>query len=239
MRSKIAAMCALTLSAALLLSGAAGAGPVQEFEKQLTEVYAHYRAALMQTNVKNQAATESAIAAFEKGWSGILARKSSPPPQYADDTRWGETLDKVATILGQAKAEAGKGDLARSHETLEAIRYQIAALRQRNGIVSFSDHMNAYHEQMEIVVGGSYAADAEGLARLREDVAVLAYLMAEVERNRPGQLASDETFSQGVAAMKASVTALQLAVRSGDTTRLTELRKALKPPYSRLFVRYG
>jgi hypothetical protein len=229
----------LSLAVALLLPMLAHAGPVQDFERQLTDVYAHYRAALMQTNQKNQPATEAAIAQFEKGWAGIVARKASPPPQYVGDAKWGETLDKVAAILEKAKTQAAKGDLTQSHETLEAIRYAVAEMRQRNGIVAFSDHMNAYHEQMEIVVAGKYEPGAEGVARLREDVAVLAFLAAEVDRNKPASLAADEAFTQGLAALKASVAALQAAARKGETAKLDELRKALKPPYSRLFVKYG
>jgi hypothetical protein len=227
------------LTAGLLLPAAASAGPMQDFERQLTATYAHYRAALMQTNQKNKEATEKAIADFEIGWAAILARKASPPPQYMDDHKWSQTLDAVAGVLAEAKGEAAKGELAKSHNTLEAIRDLIGDMRQRNGIITFSDRMNTYHEQMERVVEGRYSTDANGLAKLREDVAVLAFVAEEVERYRPADLDQDQAFKQGLADMKASIVALQAAVRAGDTARLDGLRKALKPPYSRLFAKYG
>lgn len=228
----------LAIAVALLMPGPALAGPMQDFEAQLTGVYAHYRAALFHTNQNKKDETLAAIAAFEKGWGDILARKSNPPPQYADDSSWSETLDKVGLVLKGARAEAERGELAMSHETLEAIRDLIGTLRLRNGIVSFSDRMNAYHEQMEKVLLGTYEAEA-GLAKLREDIAVLAFLAGEVEKFRPVALDKDEAFRKGLAAVKASVDALQSAARAGDFAKLADLRKALKPPYSRLFLKYG
>ena len=227
------------IAVALVLPVAAFAGQMQDFEKQLNSVYAHYRAALLQTNMKNKDATEAAIAAFEKGWSEIAARKASAPPQYADDPKWGETLDQVGKVLATAKSEAAGGDLTKSHNTLEAIRDLIGDLRLRNGIISFSDRINAYHEQMEHVVLGNYAADVEGLAKLREDVAVLVFLAKDVERFKPAILAGDDGFKQALAGVLSSVSALQAAARSGETAKLVELRKALKPAYSKLFAKYG
>ena len=225
-------------AASLLIPLGANAGPVQDFEKQLTGTYAHYRAALFLTNQNKKDETLAALAAFEKGWADILAQKTTPPPQYADDAKWPATLDEVSHVLHGAKGEAERGDLAKSHETLEAIRDLIGDLRLRNGMISFSDRMNAYHEQMEKVAGGNYDGEP-GLAKLREDVAVLAFLANEVERFKPAAFAADPAFVQGLAALTASVAALQTAVRAGDTAKLGELRKAIKPPYSRLFLRYG
>jgi hypothetical protein len=177
------------LAGALLLPLSALAGPVADFERDLTAIYAHYRAALFQTNQNNKAATEKAIADFEAGWTRVvLARRASPPPQYADDPKWTETLGKVDAVLIQAKADMARGELAKAHETLEAIRDLIGYLHLRNGIVTFSDRMNAYHEQMEHLVEGSWPVDADGLGKLREETAVLAHLAAELERFKPAAL---------------------------------------------------
>lgn len=227
------------LSTLLLLPMGVVAGPMQDFERQLNAAYAHYRAALLQTNLKNKDATQAAIAAFEKGWSEIAGRKSSPPPQYAEDAKWGDTLEQVTKVLAAAKAEAAQGDLTKSHNTLEAIRDLIGDLRQRNGVTSFSDRINTYHEHMEVVVEGKYASDPEGMAKLREDVAVLIFLAKEVEKFKPATFGGDDVFKQVLSGMLASVTALQAAVRSGESARIEELRKALKPAYSKLFARYG
>lgn len=232
-------LCGALAAVMLSWTPAASAGPMQDFERQVAGAYAHYRAALLQTNMKNKEATEAAIVAFEKGWGEIATRKASPPPQYAEDAKWGETLDKVGTVIVEAKAEAARGDLAKSHATLEAIRDLIGDLRLRNGVISFSDRINAYHEHMEHVVEGKYGADPESLAKLREDVAVLAFLAADCEKFAPAALAGDAGFKQLLSGMVASVGALQAAARGGDAARIAETRKALKPAYSKLFAKYG
>ena len=226
--------------AAMSLSHAAIAGPVRDFERDLSNAYAHYRAALLSSNQSNKAATEAAIAAFGDAWSKQIAvHKATPPPHYADDTKWGETLDKVTSVIAKSKTEAGAGDLPKAHATLEAIRDLIGDLRLRNGTISYSDRVNIYHEHMEHVVTRTYGADAEGIAKLREDVAVLAFLATDLERFKPAELATDDAFKQALVALKTSVDTLQAAARAGETAKFDPLRKALKPTYSRFFIKFG
>lgn len=232
-------MLRTTLLACVAVLGLAGqpafAGPYRDAEARVASAYADYRTALYQTNQKNQAATDAALAAFRTKWSAIAAEwKTNPPPQYADDTALGETLAKVAAVAEEAARLSSAGDLAKSHAVLEDIRDALGGMRARNGVVTFSDHMNAYHELMERVVDHTYAAPAD----LADDVAVLVYLAREVGANRPAGVDAAE-FDKGFKAMEASVAALKTAVRAGDAAAIAAARKALKPPYSRLFAKFG
>lgn len=235
-----AAFCGSFVAAAVFGLSAL-AGPVRDFERDLSRAYGHYRAALLNSNQSNKPGTESAIAAFDEAWSKQIAlRRETPPPHYADDPRWTETLDKVGAVIAKSKREVQGGDLAKAHVTLEEIRDLIGDLRLRNGTISYSDRVNSYHEQMEHVVQRTYAANADGVAMLREDVAVLAFLAAELEKFKPVDLAADEPFKQALGTLKSSVDALQAAVRSGgDAAQVGALKKALKPAYSKFFIKYG
>lgn len=211
------------------------AGPFRDAEARVTSAYADYRTALFQTNQKNQAATDAALASFRTKWAALMADwKATPPPQYADDAALGETLAKVAAIAEEAAKLSSAGDLAKSHEALEGIRDALGQMRARNGVVTFSDHMNAYHELMEHVVDHAYSSPAD----LADDVAVLVYLAKEVGANRPASADAAE-FDKGFKAMEASVAALKAAVRSNDAAAIAAARKGLKPPYSRLFAKFG
>jgi uncharacterized protein YukE len=224
-------------AAALLLLGAVPtmAGPFRDTEARIAEAYADYRAALFQTNQKNKAATQAALAALQTKWAALVIEWArSAPPQYADDPKLGETIQTVTKLIEVSSTLADTGDLVRSHDVLEGIRDALGDLRRRNGVVVFSDHMNAYHEMMERVLDHAYA----DRAALAEDVAVLAYLVKEVWLNRP-QSADVAAFEPAYQAMSNSVEALRAALHKGDDGAIDAARKALKPPYSRLFLRFG
>ena len=220
---------------ALSLAGPLSAGPFRDAEARMAQAYADYRAALFQTNQRDAAATERAITAFRTKWSALVADwRVSAPPQYADDPLLGETLATVSRLVEEAGAQAATGDLAASHETLEGIRDALGALRARNGVIVFSDRMNAYHELMEHVIDHAY----DSPAALAEDVAVLAHLAREIGAHRPAE-AEATAFGAAYGALQASVDGLRAAIRSGDAARIVQARKALKGPYSRLFLRFG
>ena len=226
----LAAIAATTLAAT-----AAFAGPYREAEARMASAYADYRSALYLTNQKKQAETDAALASFKGKWMTLAAEwKASPPPQYADDAKLAETLSKVGGIAEEAARLSAAGDLAKSHDVLEGIRDALGEMRARNGVVIFSDHMNAYHELMERVVDHKYPTVQD----LSDDVAVLHYLAVEVGKNRPKTVDAAQ-FDAGYKAMEASVDALRKAVRAGDEAAIAAARKGLKPPYSRLFQKFG
>ncbi len=221
--------------AVALVFSPAVAGPVGDAEAQIGEAYADYRAALFQTNQKDSAATHVALTAFHTRWGALSAAwKTSPPPQYVDDPKLTDTLDIVIRITNEAKAAAAMGDLQKSHDILEAIRGEIGALRGRNGLISFSDRMNAYHEVMEHATDGGEMTTTSAL----EHAGVLAYLAKDLGANRPSGVDA-AAFDAAFKALEASVKAFQGAARSGDKAATDLARKGLKSPYSRMFLRFG
>lgn len=237
----IFAIVALT-AAALVVTPVvpALAGAVAEFETALRTAYADYRAALFHSNTKNAEGTTKAIVAFEEKWTALSTKYASPPPQYADDPQWTETLAKVKFILDHAEALAAKGDLAEAHEVLEEIRDVIEDLHLRNGIIGFSERMNAFHHQMEEVLTKKYDGfTPAGLGELREDIAVLAHLAADLKKFPPAEAAGNAEFTNGLNAVLDSVAAVQAATRAADAAKAKEALGKVKPAYSKLFLRFG
>jgi hypothetical protein len=228
----IATAVALALSCCV---SPAIAGPFRDAEVQVAQAYADFRAALFQTNQKNREATDVALSSFRRKWSALAgAWITSPPPQYADDPRLGETLDAVTRIAAEAEAAAARGDLPKAHDILEGIRDQLGGLRARNGVQIFSDRMNAYHEVMEHAVD---MAEMNPMAAL-EHAGVLAYLVKEIAANRPVGVDA-AAFDAAVKALEGSVAAFQSAARSGDKAAINVARTSLKQPYSRMFLHFG
>ncbi len=233
--SRLASAAALTL----VFAGSASAGSFADFEVAMRGAYGDYRAALFTTNAGKPDAAVKAVAAFQQNWAALMAANPSAPPQYADDPAYAETLAKVAAIADSAAQEVAAGTLPKAHETLEAIRGEIGGLHERNGIVGYSDRMNAYHARMEEVLGKDYGGlDAAGLGTLREDAAVLAFLAADIQAHPPAE-ASDPAYGKLLDGLMASVTALQDAARAGDAAAAKAALGGLKVPYSKLFLKFG
>jgi hypothetical protein len=231
---------ALVLVARLALPLAAHAGPLADFERDLRGAYGQYRTALFQSNQGNADATAKALQSLSSSWASLEATwGTTPPPQYADDPGYSETLAEVQAVIAQATQEVAGGDLGKVHVTLEGLRADVAALHDRNGIISFSDRMNAYHAQMEDVIGLDLAAQPDGgLAALAEGAAVLAYLVADIVAH-PAPEASDPAYGSALDAVSRSVDALQSAVHAGDAAAAKAAVGGLKVPYSKFFVKFG
>lgn len=243
------------VSACLSFAGAAHAGAVGDFEASLRGAYTDYRSALFQTNSNNGEQATKAIAAFRQEWSDLTSANAEPPPQYADDPAYGETLASVAAIADTAAAQIAEGKLGEAHITLEAIREEVSGLHERNGIIAFADRMNAYHAKMEEILTRDYSAapvgqmdqmkatepggfSQEGLGELREDAAVLAYLADHVAAHPPAE-SSDPAFKPLLDGMMASVAALTKAARDADPAAAKKAVDGLKMPYAKLFLKFG
>jgi len=227
--------------ALMALAGIAQAGSVAEFEAALREAYGNYRAALFMTNSGKQENSAKAVGAFASKWAAIESTWSTnPPPQYADDPKWGETLAAVDGVTAKAAAEITDGKLSDAHQTLEAIRDTIGDLHMRNGITTFSDRMNAYHAAMEHALGVKLGnADAATLDRAHEQAAVLAYLADQMLDHPPQEAAGSEEFGTLSKAVAASVSGYLEAVRSRDPVNIKAAAAKLKPAYAKLFLKFG
>lgn len=223
------------------LVSAASAGPIAEFDAAFRQTYADYRTALAITNTPNREKSEMAVAAFQTKWAALVAKyRSSPPPQFAEDAQWGETLDGVTAIVARANADVAKGDVPAAHLTLETVRERFGDLRARNGVVAYSDRIDVFHHLMEQVVSKPYGGfSGAGLTELVEDAAVLGYLGDELKKLPPPDAVKTADFAPTLAALLDAVHALRAAARTGDAEKIKGARSKVKPAFGKLFVKFG
>lgn len=232
----------LTLLAALGLFTSVCAHAADPVTDAITQAYGPYRAALFRTNSKAQAESEQAIAQTQQAWKSIMDRFAGKPPiPYDSDSAFGATLNEVAKVYEQAATEIRDRKLPQAHETLEKARDLIAELRRRNGTIVFSDHMNAYHAEMEHLLeqGPALTTAPQGVLTLMERVGVLGYLAARLRSQAPKTLMNDAEFGTALQALEASVAALRQAVIGQDATVVRDALGKLKTPYSRMFLKFG
>lgn len=208
----------------------------------IQSAYAPYRAALVRTNMPSPDEALQALQQARALWDEVLRLHGrNPPPPYDRDRAVVATLEQVARIYERAEQQVRAGSLAEAHETLEAVRDLLAELRQRNGVVTYSDHINAYHAEMETVIkeGRQLTGQPQDLLRFMARVGVLEYLLRQLADKAPASLRDDPGFASAWRAVQQSVAALQQATLAQDVARIRAAVEQLKKPYSVLFLRYG
>ena len=208
----------------------------------LSDAYAPYRVALFKTSSAPTAEAAQAVEAARQRWQQLIAQHGAQPgAPYDRDPSYATSLQDVLRAFDTAATQARGGDLTAAHETLEKVRDLLAALRARNNIIVFSDHMNAYHAAMEKVLDAPMTTSPgpEAWQQLTMQVGVLEYLANRLVSEAPPELRQQEEFESLLGNLRTSVTTLKAAVLAADPAAVKAALGKLKMPYSKLFVRFG
>ena len=204
--------------------------------------YAPYRAALYKTNGKSQAEAREVLDQAREGWARVASQFGvRPPAPYDRDKQLPQTFDAIDKAYAKASGEVEQNKLGKAHATLEEVRELLADLRRRNGVIVFSDHMNAYHSAMEELVadGADLLAKPDGKLRLMARVGVLDYLVKNLKSEAPPELAANAEFVELAKGVTKSVADLEAALLADKEEAVKEAISTLKKPYSRLFLKFG
>jgi chromosome condensin MukBEF ATPase and DNA-binding subunit MukB len=231
----LASVLALALMAPLARAADAVTDAIQN-------AYGPYRAALFTTNQKSVPDAQAALERASSAWIALTSQfKSATPAPYDRDKAFADSLQRVQAVYAKAELQVKAGQLPQAHETLEEARDLIADLRQRNGVVVFSDHMNAYHEQMEHMLNGGARPMTQPGAwlLLAGQAGVLDYLAQRLRTQAPAALLAQPEFVSSLDAVLGSAKSLNQAVMRQDEAQLREALARLKGPYSKLFLKFG
>jgi hypothetical protein len=231
----------LVLSA---LTGSSRAGDLSEFNETVAGAYQHHRAAVSYLRTGNAALAALELEAAARKWHGVTERfAANPPDAFADDPAWTATLNGIGQRIDQALASTDTNDLTGARDALAPVRSELAALRRRNGIVVFSDHVDEVMAAMDRLWRFRHEppdfGDAGTLRALRSGAAVLEYLVRRCREEAPASLRGDPIFVRFLDGAVESLERLWQSVDGGDErllmTTLGELRA-----FERLFyLRFG
>lgn len=208
----------------------------------MTSAYAPYRVALFRTNSKAQVESEMAIAQASQAWQDIISKYAkAPPPPYNRDHSFAKTLADVAAVYEKASAEIRAQKLSEAHETLENARDLMAEIRRRNNVIVYSDHMNAYHAEMEHLLSDSpkWLEQPQGFLLVMEKLGTMLFLAARLRSEAPAAVAADPAFDAALKTVEQSLNALRDAVLAQDATKVRGAISKVKGPYSQLFLKFG
>ena len=204
--------------------------------------YGPYRAALFRTNGSSQAESQQALTQAQQAWGRLVTQfGAKPPAPYDRDTAFGTALLAVDKVYAKALVEVGANQLARAHNTLEEARDIMADLRRRNQVITYSDHMNAYHTEMEHLLEQSakMLVLPDGLARLTARAGALHYLAGRLSSEALPSPMDNAEFKVLLQVVEVSVQELQSALFAQDAVAVKAALGRLKPAYSKLFLKFG
>jgi cystathionine beta-lyase/cystathionine gamma-synthase len=237
MHRKVLIVALLVLS--LLVSSAFAMDP---FTDAVQTAYVPYRSALFMTNTKSKTESKQAISKAQEAWSSIASQYGSKPPvPYDRDPGFSAALTEVGKIYIQAAREIDQDQLTQAHETLEKVRDVLAELRQRNQVIVFSDHMNAYHTAVEEVLlkGKQVLTEKQGMLKITIQAGVLEYLSRRLVMEAPAQYKTNEEFLRLTKSIEKSIDELKNALFAQDSKAVIEAMGHLKSPYAKLFLKFG
>jgi hypothetical protein len=235
------ALAALALGLGLAAM-AAGAHAADAATDAMQAAYAPYRQALFATNTGKAEASAKTLGASRAQWDKVVQQfGATPPAPYDRDPAFSQTLEQVNAVYAKAGEQVQAGELSEAHETLEQVRHLLADLRQRNGVVVYSDAMNAYHAAMEQVLGQGrqLLEEPKGELRLMAQLGVLQHLAQALQSQAPAAWRDDAEFNAARTAVTQSVARLHDALLAGDKAAVQQALQGLKKPYAMLFVRWG
>ncbi len=230
-----------------LASGEAMAGEIAKFNQDFAQAYGAYRQALVATGVgkSDKGAVDTAIKAineFDRQWNSFMGQHKKPPIHFSEEKAWEPTLAKARALISKSSEAAKRASLDDAHDALEEIRAILGDLRRRNNIVIFSDHVNAYHEQMEEIIGADYAMDGFDAAQrleLIEQLAVLAFLAEAMERNAPPEYSNNPEFVTLLENVFSSIDKVRQSIEENDKRHIVNAIAGLKTPFAKLFIKFG
>jgi hypothetical protein len=203
---------------------------------------APYRMALYKTTGKSQPEAQQALTQAQQAWDTLSTQfAAKPAAPYDRDPAFAASVAEVTKVYTKAMAEVNANQLMEAHNTLEHAREVMADMRQRNQVVVFSDHMNAYHSQMEVIMidGNTTLAQPKGMLQLTAQTGALSYLAKRLSTQAPASLTQNAEFTELANAVKQSVGNLEAALLNQDMTAIKEAIGKLKGPYSKLFSKFG
>lgn len=183
---------------------------------------------------------------FIAAWRKIDARfRSAPPQPFARDKGWTASLDRIGKDLGHAADAIRAGRAKDAIAPLGDVRRELGAMRRRNGIVIFSDYVDAYGAVVDRLAAlrqrtrkehSLSDADIDVYAGLARD------LRAAVETLRaraPDALKNDPGFTGSVEGNLASIAKLDRGIRDRHAKAIHGSVSSVRADFVLLFTRYG
>lgn len=230
----------------LLVPAVAGAAEKTPFLDAVNGAYPHLKMSWFYSRTGSGDVAALEIGAFQDAWAEIAQKfAAAPPPRFAGDKRWRQSISAVTATTAKALAECEAGRLKEAHRMLGEVRSALSDLRRRNSIVLFTDHVEAYGVQVarlsrlrtQIRKAGKLTPEA--LEDLGHVARALRTAVQNISNRAPADLLSDPAFRASIEGNFKSVSLLERGVRRKNLRAVTGSVSAVRSDYVLLYIRYG
>ncbi|HEY3381098.1 MAG TPA: hypothetical protein VGK32_04975 [Vicinamibacterales bacterium] len=234
MRSR-SLLCALTVLLSASPALAADANGVIE------HALGPYYAALVASSRGNIDATNRQLILFASRWASASREvRTTPPAEIGQDPEWPVAVDRVTTLIAEARAAARRRDMSGAHADLEEVRQVLREVRERHQLATFDDHLSDYHEAVERVAGHVVGRNEIRLTGrdfddINEDLqsALQAWRAAQ---GLAGPIAASATWKAAAAQASAALAQMAKALAAKDRTAIAHGADRLKTTYYDLLL---
>lgn len=241
---KVIAIVCLMVMSALPLATAASADPLAEFNAKVSASYGGYRAAMnyLRTGNPGLASLELGMAADD--WQAVeRAYKSSPPPAFANDNEFADTLADIGKALNSGLSSAADGNMKAAEKVLQPVRGMLYDLRKRNGVRVYADCIT----DLNIVMDRLYVfrrpapelSNPDIRATIITDAGEYQKLVSSCRAMAPPPLHSNIEFVRLFDGAEASVALLTPAIEARDSQAVVNVLRELRSLDRILFFRFG
>jgi hypothetical protein len=236
----------LLLAAALVSapSAQATADELQDFFEAKQNAYRYYRSAWFYLRTGNTDLAALELSFFVRGWDEIRSRFSEAPPgPFADDPLWREGLAEIGARAVDGMTALESADTEAAKASLGPIPRVMADIRARNGVVTFSDAVDALTGAMESLwryrSEPPNLSDQATVANLDEGAVRLRAAFDRLRNDAPDDVAFDDQFLRLVNDSDAAIDRLQNAVDARDQSALINALRELRSFERLLWLNFG
>jgi hypothetical protein len=239
---------ALALFAALLWPTAARADATAAFLgaflEASAEAYAPYRGAMSYLHTGNAGLAALALDAMAARWAALSDRfRNQPPAPFAADPAWRASLDAITGRIETARAQLEAGDAAGAAAALVPIRAALGNLRRRNGIVTFSDRIDAFSAAMATMWvyrrEPPDLADPQTIAAIFDQARALLLALSDVAAEAPKEIAANPQFQRLIEGAFGSMGVIDGAIELRAQTLLINGLRELRSTEQLLWMNFG
>jgi len=244
MRIRTAVNLTFFVLALMIASDRPLAGETGDFNAAVADAYNHYRQAVFFLRTKNPGVAALEISIMADKWQALAERHAgSPPDAYDGDAEFPGTMQSVAEQLAKAAAAAEAMEAETAAEAMKPVRTMIAELRRRNGIVTFSDCVDAINASMDRLWpyrrNPPDFEDAEAVDALRQELGISLYLYKKCYAEAPKAYRTDPEFQRLFENGIDSFTRIWKPVRDKNAIGVINFLRELRSLDKMIFLRFG
>jgi len=220
------------------------AGELRTFNEQVASAYAPYRSAMFYLRTGNPDVAYLDLDAAQAAWQSVVERfGEAPPDAFADDKNFGDTLTSVQVTLETGQSLIDTNDQAAAMEMLTSVRQELATLRSRNGVRSYSDCIDEMNASMDRLWTYRHEPpdfdEPDQVNAVKRDAAITDYLYRRCYETASPELQSDEAFKRMFEGSLVSLPLIYDALDQSNEAMLINILRELRSFDRMIWLEFG